>query len=49
MKEIQILNNGDTLNAIRTKINENFQLTREELENGTNSYMNRDYSEYLFD
>ena len=26
MKEIQILNNGDTLNAIRTKINENFEL-----------------------
>lgn len=34
MKEIQILNNGDTLNAIRTKINENFALTKEGIEEG---------------
>lgn len=29
MKEIQILNNGDSLHSIRTKINENFELVNE--------------------
>ena len=35
MKEIQILNNGDPLYDIRRKINENFELVQQEVEEGS--------------